>query len=745
LRRALLFVSLILIAVAAFARWDPLPDGVTATYFADDNWSSSPVLTTREPRPSSDNFLQAWKGSVPQSFSATWSSELVVLRGGSYTFAIESDDGSSLYIDRQLIVDNPGRHEAQRKSGTIELQRGDHSVFIEYFQAGGRATLELSWARNGSDLTPIPSWAFVPRHAQFRRLALSVVMRRLSPVIVAIWLVVVALSLAAALRQPLQRLRGSFEQTPELRALTCLVVVSIVLSTIGVWWGVPSGWAGDEIGPTIILNAIGQQFSHGWFERYPPFHMQLLSVAVSPLLIVQRAGLIHLPNAAEYGALLVISRLVSVLAAAGTIVALFHAGREAFGAREGVLGAAAFTLLTPFLYYAKTANAEVPYVFWFTVSLVFYLRLQRTAALGDVLGFALAAVLSICTKDQAYGLYLLTPVPLLHRLWQSHRAAGSARPLVGAMSDRRLWIPLAAAVVLFSVIHNIPFNLSGFLRHVRNITGPERLAYQMVDAGIPGDVSLLRIAAMLNQRSWGWPLWMTALAGLTIATMERSTRRPAILLITVAVSYYLGFINVVRYVYDRYLLPICLVEALFVGVAFERLLRVTHPAWRAAARPAIGVVFVYTLLYAGTVDVLMVRDGRYAAEEWLRRRNEDHRLVGIMFPTTVLPRLRQFEVAQIRSIDELRDVQPEFFLLNADYARAVPIDQPEADLAAGLQRQTLGYRLAFRSHTPPPWPWLPAAHPNLVGPRDEVPVLSVLTEINPTIEIYTRDGRDGAR
>jgi hypothetical protein len=192
------------------------------------------------------------------------------------------------------------------------------------------------------------------------------------------------------------------------------------------------------------------------------------------------------------------------------------------------------------------------------------------------------------------------------------------------------------------------------------------------------------------------------------------------------------------------LLPICVIEALFVGFAFDRLLRASQGSAPRVAQASIAIALLYTGLYAGTVDVLMVRDGRYAAEQWLRSRHAG-RLVGTMFPATVLPRLRDFDTAEIRNVNDLHDANPAFFLLNADYARAVPGNQPEAILAAGLQQQTLGYRLAFRAHAPAPWPWLPSPHPNLVGPRDEVPVLSVLTEVNPAIEIYERDPHNNAR
>jgi PA14 domain/Dolichyl-phosphate-mannose-protein mannosyltransferase len=744
LRRLLLVVSTILIGVAAFERLDPVREGLNATYFTDVNWSSTPALSRVESQPSSNNFRRAWSDAVPEDFSVTWSGKLVILRGGTYTFSIDSDDGSSVYVDQQLLIDNPGRHETQRKSATIALSRGDHDLFIKYFQAGGPATLELSWASDGSPLTPIPSWAFVPRNAQFRRLAMSVVVRRLSPVLVATWLAVVVLAILADLRQPMRRLRSSFAAAPELLALSCVVAASLLLSVVGVWWGIPSEWAGDEIGPVTVLNAIEHRFSGGWFDRYPPLQMEVLSVVFSPLLILQRARLFHLSEVAEFGALLLLSRLVSIAAAAGTIVAVFRAGREAFGNRQGLLAAAAFALVTPFLYYAKTANPEVPYVFWFAVSLIFYIRLNRTLALRDFLGFALAGTLSVCTKDQAYGLYLLTPLAVAYRLWEAHRSNGSQRPLFDAITDRRLWIAGGAALVLFSIVHNIVINPSGFLAHVRDITGPGQQGYQMVDTTIPGRMALARIVADLNQRSWGWPLWIAAIAGLALAIAEQSTRRVSILLSVVALSYYIGFINVVRYAFDRYLLPICVIEALFVGFVLDRLLRASQGAAPRVARASIAIALLYTGLYAGTVDVLMVRDGRYAAEQWLRSRHAG-RLVGTMFPVTVLPRLRDFDTAEIRNVSDLHDAKPAFFLLNADYARAVPGNRPEAVLAAGLQQQTLGYRLAFRSHAPAPWPWLPSPHPNLVGPRDEVPVLSVLTQVNPAIEIYERDPHDNAR
>ena len=53
---------------------------------------------------------------------------------GEYDFSLTSDDGSNLYIDGQLIVDNDGTHSTQERSGKVRLSRGVHDIRVSYFQ-----------------------------------------------------------------------------------------------------------------------------------------------------------------------------------------------------------------------------------------------------------------------------------------------------------------------------------------------------------------------------------------------------------------------------------------------------------------------------------------------------------------------------------------------------------------------------------------------------------------------------------
>lgn len=69
---------------------------------------------------------------------------------GSYGFNLLSDDGSKLFIDGKLVIDNDGVHSPAKKSGTVSLAAGPHAIEVQYFQ-GPRVqiALVLEWKPPG--------------------------------------------------------------------------------------------------------------------------------------------------------------------------------------------------------------------------------------------------------------------------------------------------------------------------------------------------------------------------------------------------------------------------------------------------------------------------------------------------------------------------------------------------------------------------------------------------------------------
>ena len=75
-------------------------------------------------------------------FAIDYTGRFWIEKPGLYTFLLTSDDGSKLYIDDQVTIDNDGIHPAQDKTGTVDLAKGIHRIRVSYFQ-GPRFQLAL--------------------------------------------------------------------------------------------------------------------------------------------------------------------------------------------------------------------------------------------------------------------------------------------------------------------------------------------------------------------------------------------------------------------------------------------------------------------------------------------------------------------------------------------------------------------------------------------------------------------------
>jgi hypothetical protein len=76
---------------------------------------------------------------------------------GDYIFTTNSDDGSKLYIDNQLVVDNDGDHGVEQKKGAVKLTAGKHAIRIDHFNVQGNYWLDAFYQGPGVPNQLIPA------------------------------------------------------------------------------------------------------------------------------------------------------------------------------------------------------------------------------------------------------------------------------------------------------------------------------------------------------------------------------------------------------------------------------------------------------------------------------------------------------------------------------------------------------------------------------------------------------------
>lgn len=89
-------------------------------------------------------------------FALRFESKIKIDKPGMYKFYTSSNDGSKLYINGKLIVDNDGLHGPVQKSGDIQLTKGMHDIQVEYFQGGGSKVLMVYYSSKDVEYRPIP-------------------------------------------------------------------------------------------------------------------------------------------------------------------------------------------------------------------------------------------------------------------------------------------------------------------------------------------------------------------------------------------------------------------------------------------------------------------------------------------------------------------------------------------------------------------------------------------------------------
>jgi len=92
-----------------------------------------------------------------EDYALRFIGRIEILEEGEYTFYTVSNDGSQLFVDGQLVVDNDGAHTSLEKSGKVSLTAGLHSLAVTYFQSGGGAELRALYEGPGVAKQAIPA------------------------------------------------------------------------------------------------------------------------------------------------------------------------------------------------------------------------------------------------------------------------------------------------------------------------------------------------------------------------------------------------------------------------------------------------------------------------------------------------------------------------------------------------------------------------------------------------------------
>lgn len=129
--------------------------GLRGSYFTNENYGTltaptnmfaHPVLARIDPTVDFD-----WGAGSPATqvtvdyFSVLWTGQLQIPATDTYFFYIGSDDGSRLWLDGGLVVDNWGTHPPTFVTNSLTLTSGKHDLVMEFYEKAVSASAKLGW------------------------------------------------------------------------------------------------------------------------------------------------------------------------------------------------------------------------------------------------------------------------------------------------------------------------------------------------------------------------------------------------------------------------------------------------------------------------------------------------------------------------------------------------------------------------------------------------------------------------
>jgi len=141
----------------SFLMVDPKINGVAYSYF-EDAWTVFPDLVSMKPLRSGTTYDLSFT-PLPHrwgDYGFQFKCMIDIPKDGDYTFSLASDDGSKLFLDNKMLINNDGVHGTIELNGKMTLTRGKHKLEVWYFQSGGPSDLLVSLEGPGLQKQQIP-------------------------------------------------------------------------------------------------------------------------------------------------------------------------------------------------------------------------------------------------------------------------------------------------------------------------------------------------------------------------------------------------------------------------------------------------------------------------------------------------------------------------------------------------------------------------------------------------------------
>ncbi len=128
-------------------------NGLKGEYYNNKDLSGTPVATQTDKRIGFEWTMGSGVSGVNKNnFSVKWTGELRPTETATYEFIVSGDDGYRLFINNEKVIDEYAEGAFRERKYSKSLVAGQkYAIRLEYFQAGGGASVDFAWMKQGDN------------------------------------------------------------------------------------------------------------------------------------------------------------------------------------------------------------------------------------------------------------------------------------------------------------------------------------------------------------------------------------------------------------------------------------------------------------------------------------------------------------------------------------------------------------------------------------------------------------------
>ncbi|MBN2766367.1 MAG: glycoside hydrolase family 3 C-terminal domain-containing protein [Paludibacteraceae bacterium] len=128
-------------------------NGLKGEYYNNKELSGTPVATQTDKRIGFEWTMGSGVAGVNKNnFSVKWTGELRPTETATYEFIVSGDDGYRLFINNEKVIDEYAEGAFRERKYSKSLVAGQkYAIRLEYFQAGGGASVDFAWMKQGDN------------------------------------------------------------------------------------------------------------------------------------------------------------------------------------------------------------------------------------------------------------------------------------------------------------------------------------------------------------------------------------------------------------------------------------------------------------------------------------------------------------------------------------------------------------------------------------------------------------------